>query len=79
MPKTKSITRIPAALCVFGAILLGAPAMAGPVTPLSGAARPMAQESGLVQARFGWGHLHWHWGHSHGAAYRCRPYCRWGG
>ncbi|MDA9525479.1 hypothetical protein XI06_35490 [Bradyrhizobium sp. CCBAU 11434] len=74
--KTKSMTRIPAALCVFGAILLGAPAMAAPVTPLSGAAKPMAQENDLVQARFGW---HWGWGHSHRANYRCRPYCGWGG
>jgi hypothetical protein len=72
--KTKSMTKIPAALFVFGAILLGAPAMAAPVTPLSGAARPMVQESDLAQARFGW-----HWGHAHRLSYRCRPYCGWGG
>ena len=79
MSKTKSMTKIPAALFVIGAILLGVPAMAAPVTPLSGVARPMVQESDLVQARFGWGHLHWRWGHSHGGSYRCRPYCGWGG
>ena len=39
----------------------------------------MVQESDLVQARFGWGHLHWRWGHLHGGSYRCRPYCGWGG
>ena len=75
MSKTKSVTKSPAALVVIGAILLGAPAMAAPVTPLSGAAKPMAHESELVQARFGW----WHWGHGHRGAYRCRPYCGWGG
>ena len=72
--KTKFKTGIPAASFVIGALLLGAPAMAAPVTPLSGAARPMVQESDLVQARFGW-----HWGHWHRAGYRCRPYCGWGG
>ncbi|MBR0841959.1 hypothetical protein JQ607_17310 [Bradyrhizobium liaoningense] len=72
-----SMTRMPAALFVIGAILLGAPAMAAPVTPLSGAAKPMVQESDLTQARFGW----WHrgLGHWHGVRYRCRPYCGWGG
>lgn len=76
-----SVTGIPAALVVIGAMLLGTPAMAAPVTPLSGAARPMVEESDfagdLAQARFGW----WHrsWGHWHSARYRCRPYCGWGG
>lgn len=72
-----SMSKIPAALFVIGAILLGAPAMAAPVTPLSGVAKPTVQESDLVQARFGW----WHrgWGHWHSARYRCRPYCGWGG
>ena len=69
-----SMTKIPAALVVTGAILLGVPAMAAPVTPLSGAAKPAVQDSGLVQARFGW-----HWGHSYRVGYRCRPYCGWGG
>ena len=70
-----SKTKISAALVVIGAILLGVPAMAAPVTPLSGAAKPLVQEGDLVQARFGW----WHWGHSHRGVYRCRPYCGWGG
>jgi len=72
-----SMTRMPAALFVISAILLGAPAMAAPLTPLSGAAKPMVQESDLAQARFGW--WHWGWGHRHGGSYRCYPYCRWGG
>jgi hypothetical protein len=72
-----SMTKTPAALLVIGATLLGAPAMAAPVTPLSATAKPMAQESDLVQVRFGW----WHrgWGHWHGGRYRCYPFCRWGG
>lgn len=81
-----SVTKIPGALVVIGAaILLGVPAMAAPVTPLSGAARPPVQEGDLAQdraqdlaqARFGW----WRhgWGHWHSARYRCRPYCGWGG
>lgn len=80
-----SVTKIPGALVVVGAaILLGAPAMAAPVKPLSGAARPMqggdlAQDRAqdLAQARFGW----WRhgWGHWQSARYRCRPYCGWGG
>lgn len=72
-----SVTKIPAALFVVGAILLGTPLMAAPVTPLSGAAKPAVQESNPVQVRFGW----WHrgWGHPHIARYRCRPYCGWGG
>lgn len=73
-----SVTKTPGALVVIGAaILLGAPAMAAPVTPLSGAARPTVQEGDLAQdlaqARFGW------WRHWHSARYRCRPYCGWGG
>ena len=72
-----SKSKIPAALFVIGAILLGAPAAAAPVTPLSGAAKPTVQESDLVQVRW------WHWGHWyggwHGGRYRCRPYCGWGG
>ena len=77
-----SMTRMPAALFAIGAILLCAPAMAAPVTPLSGAAKPMVQESDLAQARFGWwprGLGHWHFGHLHSVRYRCRPYCGWGG
>lgn len=80
-----SVTRIPRALVVIGAaILLGAPAMAAPVTPLSGAARSVQEgdlaqgrAQDLAQARFGW----WRhgWGHWHSARYRCRPYCGWGG
>jgi hypothetical protein len=77
MSKTKSMTKIPAALFVIGAILLGVPAMAAPVTPLSGSVKSMVQESDLAQARFGW--WHWRWGHSHRVGYRCRPYCGWGG
>jgi hypothetical protein len=65
---------IPAAFFVIGAMLLGVPAIAAPVTPLSAAAKPMAQESELVQVRW---HGRWHgW---HGGRYRCRPYCGWGG
>jgi len=65
--------RIPAALLVMGAVLLGAPAIAAPVTSLSVAAKPMAQESDLVKVRFrGWrGGRH--------SSYGCRPYCGWGG
>lgn len=80
-----SVTKISGALVVIGAaILLGAPATAAPVTPLSGAAKPvqegdLAQDRAqdLAQARFGW----WRhgWGHWHSARYRCRPYCGWGG
>ncbi len=56
--------KIPAALLVIGAMSLGAPAIAAPVTPLSAAAKPMAQESDVVQVRFGG----WHggWGGWHG-------------
>jgi hypothetical protein len=58
-----SKTKIPAVLLVIGAMSLGVPAMAAPVTPLSVAAKPMA-ESDLVQVRFGG----WHggWGGWHG-------------
>ena len=63
--------KIPAALLVIGAMSLGVPAIAAPVTPLSATAKPMAQESDLVR---------WHgWGGWHGGRYRCRPYCGWGG
>jgi hypothetical protein len=49
MSKLKS----PAALLVIGAMLLGVPAIAAPVTLLSAAATPMAQQvSELVQVRF---------------------------
>ncbi|MCP3464158.1 hypothetical protein [Bradyrhizobium sp. CCGUVB23] len=67
-----SMARIPAAVLVIGAISLGAPAMAAPITPLSSSAKPVVQESDVVQVR-------WHWGHWHGGSYRCTPYCRWGG
>ncbi|GLR86905.1 hypothetical protein [Bradyrhizobium iriomotense] len=70
-----SMTKIPAALFVIGAILLGAPAMAAPVTPLSVAAKPTVQERDLAPVRW-W---HWHWGHWHSVRYRCRHYCGWGG
>jgi hypothetical protein len=68
--------KIPAAFLVIGAMSLGVPAIAAPVAPLSAAAQPMAQESDLVQVRFG-GWRRWHgW---HGGRYRCHPYCGWGG
>ena len=56
--------KIPAALLVIGAMSLGVPATSAPVTPLSAAAKQMAQESDLVQVRFGG----WHggWGGWHG-------------
>ena len=59
--------KIPAALLMIGAMSLGVPAIAAPVTSLSAAAKPMAQESDLVQVRFGgWGGWHgrggWHGG-----------------
>jgi hypothetical protein len=75
--------KIPAALLVIGAMSLGVPAIAAPVTSFSAAAKPMAQESDLVQVRFGrwhggWGR--WHgWGGWHGGRHRCYPYCGWGG
>ena len=72
--------KIPAAFLVIGAMSLGVPAIAAPVAPLSAAAQPMAQESDLVQVRFGRWHVGWHgWGGWHGGRYRCRPYCGWGG
>jgi hypothetical protein len=69
--------KIPAALFVIGTMSLGVPVIAAPVTPLSATAKPMAQESDLVQVRFG----RWYggWGGWHGGRYRCRPYCGWGG
>ena len=48
--------KIPAALLVMGAVSLGAPAIAAPVTSISAAAKPMAQESDLVQVRYGGWH-----------------------
>jgi hypothetical protein len=65
MPKSK----IPAALLVIGAMSLGAPAIAAPVTPLSAAVKPMAQEGDLVQVRFGG----WHGGGWHGGGWRGGP------
>jgi hypothetical protein len=67
--------KIPAALLVIGAMSLGVPAIAAPVTPLSAAAKPMAQDSDLVRWH-GW----WRgWGGWHGGRYRCHPYCGWSG
>jgi hypothetical protein len=51
--------KIPAALLVIGAVSLGAPAIAAPVTSLSAAAKPMTQESDRVQVRFGGWHGGW--------------------
>jgi hypothetical protein len=68
--------KIPAALLVIGAMSLGVPAIAAPVASLSAAAKPMAQESDLVQVRFGW--YGWHGGRRY-YHYRCYPYCGWGG
>jgi hypothetical protein len=124
-----SKTKIPAALLVISAMSLGVPAIAAPITPLSAAAKPMA-ESDLVQVGFGgwhggWGGWHGGPGFAAGAlagaliggaiagpyygggyyryyeddygysalphgyapenyyypryAYRCHPYCGWGG
>jgi hypothetical protein len=67
--------KISAALLVIGAMSLGVPATAAPVTALSAVAKPMAQQSDLIQARFG----RWHWRGWHGGRFRCRPYCGWGG
>jgi hypothetical protein len=50
---------IGAALLVVGAMSLAAPAIAAPLTSLSAAANPGAQDSDLVQVRFGGG---WHGG-----------------
>jgi hypothetical protein len=47
---------IAAALLVTGAMSLGAPASAAPVTSLSAAANPVAQQSDLVQVRYGGWH-----------------------
>jgi hypothetical protein len=68
--------KIPAALLVIGAMSLGEPAGAAPLTSLSAAAKPVAQESDLVQVR------HRRWGGWRGggrSSYSCRPYCGWGG
>ena len=51
--------KIPAAFLVIGAMLLGVPAIAAPVIPLSAAAKPMAQESELVQVRWHGGWRRW--------------------
>ena len=51
--------KIPAALLVIGAMSLGVPAIAAPVTSLSAAAKPTAQESDVVQVRFGGRHGGW--------------------
>src|SRR5450755_1368099 len=51
--------KLPAAFLVIGVMSLGVPAIAAPVTPLSAAATPMAQESELVQVRFGRWHGGW--------------------
>src|SRR5450755_341541 len=63
---------ISAALLVIGAMSLGASATAAPLTSLSAAANPVAQERDLVQVRFGgWhgGRGGWHggWGFPAGA------------
>jgi hypothetical protein len=72
--------KIPAALLVIGAMSLGVPAISAPVTPLSAAAKQMAQESDLVQVRFGGWHGGWGgWHGRRGSHYRCHPYCGWGG
>jgi hypothetical protein len=68
--------KIPAALLVIGAMSLGIPAIAAPVTPLSADAKLMVQEGNLVQVR--WHSWHWHGGRGY-SHYRCYPYCRWGG
>jgi hypothetical protein len=47
--------KIPAVLLVIGAISLGAPAIAAPVTA-SVAVKPIAQQGDLVQVRFGGWH-----------------------
>jgi len=67
-----SSLKIPAALLVMGAISLGAPATAAPLMSLSAAANPVAQDSDLVQVRYGgWhgGRGGWHggWGFPGGA------------
>ena len=62
---------IPAALLVIGAMSLGAPAVAAPVTSLSAAAKPVAQERDLVQVRYGGWHGGgggWHGGRGFPAA-----------
>jgi hypothetical protein len=58
--------KVTAALLVVGAMSLGAPAIAAPVTSLSAAAKPVTQESDLVQVRFGGG---WHGGGWHGGGW----------
>jgi len=61
--------KLVAALSVAGAISLSyAPAQAAPLTPLSAAAKPSAQDSGAIQVR--WGGWHGGWGHGwHGGGW----------
>lgn len=54
-----SMLKIPAALLVTGAMLVGLPAKAAPTAPRSAAAELMAQESDVVTVHFGgWGAWH---------------------
>jgi len=56
----------------MGAVSLGAPAIAAPVTSLSAAVKPAAQDSDLVQVRFGGWHGGgggWHGGWHGGAGF----------
>lgn len=55
--------KVHAALLVIGALSLGAPATAAPLTSISAAANPVAQDSDLVQVRYGGrGGFHGGWG-----------------
>jgi len=55
-------SKVVAALLMAGAVALGAPANAAPLTPMSAAAKPQATSTDVVQARFGgWGGG-WHGG-----------------
>jgi hypothetical protein len=61
--------KISVSLLVIGAMTQGASAIAAPATPLSVSAKPMPQESELVQVRYGgWHGGGWHggWGGWHG-------------
>jgi hypothetical protein len=62
---------IPAALVVMGALSLGGPAGAAPLTSLSAAANPTTQQSDVVQVRYGGWHGHggWHGGGFPAAAF----------
>ena len=53
---------ISAALAVIGALSLGGPAGAAPLTSLSAAANPTMQQSDIVQVRYGGWHGGWHGG-----------------